>query len=594
MYQGIDPHRAIQIVNESPLIAFDTETTGLELKDYVVGWVITDSEASIYVPVRHTGGGNIPETSVGEFERKLNIGFQERARKGYWTVGHNLGFDCRMAAKHNVFPLYPLEDTMINQGLISDITHGYGLDDCCLHHHVTPKLGAGLYKELATKFGGIPDRKQMGNFHRLPGDNIFVVDYATGDGISTLELRNAQQKLLDSEELRKPWALECKLIHRIARIHTRGLRIDSDYANELVGPNGIISSKIAEAQRQFTPGFNTNSSKEVEALYRANGYKDEHFARTKTDAPSFVEAWLAGNDIGRAIIAVRNLKKARDSFVAPLIGERNVFGRVHPVLNQSKSDEYGVIGARLSCSEPNLQAFPKRNKSIGRLVRRLVVADNGYEIQEGDAKQQEPRLFAYFSDDEWLSHGYRTGTFDLHDATSKGLNLDRDTAKRMGMGLLTGMSVPTLAKHMKMTQKQAQDYHDLFFRQFPRIKMFHHQAKGVFRSSGYVRSVLGRRARLDDPKYCYRAISRIVQNSGGDHIKTCLLRACEFEEANPQVKILLTIHDSVMWQRETGFDTSELVQTMENVVNEPDFNLGIPIPFEIGTGLDWATASYGK
>ena len=592
MFQGIDPRRALSIVNESPIMAFDTETTGLELHDKVVGWVFTDHYASVYVPTRHTGGGNIPHGD--EFERVLALAFRDRARRGYVTIGHNLGFDLRMAAKHGVYPEYPLEDTMINQGLISDITRGYGLDDCCTHHNVTPKLGAELYKELATKFGGIPDRKQMGNFHRLPGDNICVVDYSTGDGISTLELRNAQQKLLDSEELRKPWKLECQLIHRVARIHTRGLKIDREYADALVGPAGIISAKIAEAQRQFTPGFNTNSPKEVEALYRANGFGDSDFARTPNNAPSFVEGWLSGNDIGRAIIAVRNLKKARDSFVAPLIGERNVQGRVHPVLNQSKSDEFGVIGARFSCSEPNMQAFPKRNKTVGRLVRRLVIADNGYEIQEGDAKQQEPRLFAYFSDDEWLSHGYRTGTFDLHDATSEGLNLDRDTAKRMGMGLLTGMSVPTLARHMKMSEGQAKDYHDLFFNRFPRIKEFHRNAKALFKSTHYVRSVLGRRARLDDARYAYRAISRIVQNSGGDHIKTCLLRACEFEEANPQVQLLLTIHDSVMWQREIGFDTSELVRVMENVVNEPDFNLGIPIPFEVGTGLDWATASYGK
>jgi len=123
---------------------------------------------------------------------------------------------------------------------------------------------------------------------------------------------------------------------------------------------------------------------------------------------------------------------------------------------------------------------------------------------------------------------------------------------------------------------------------------FRKRAIKLFSNTLFVKSILGRKARLDDQKYAYRAISRIVQNSGGDHIKTCLLRACEFEEANPQVKVLLTIHDSVMWQRQTGFDTSELVKALEHVVEEPDFNLGIPIPFEVGTGLDWATASYGK
>jgi hypothetical protein len=72
----------------------------------------------------------------------------------------------------------------------------------------------------------------------------------------------------------------------------------------------------------------------------------------------------------------------------------------------------------------------------------------------------------------------------------------------------------------------------------------------------------------------------------------CLLRAAEYEEARPEVQLLLTIHDSVLWQRQIGFDTSELVRSMENVADE--LGLGLPIPFEVGTGLDWATASYGK
>jgi DNA polymerase I-like protein with 3'-5' exonuclease and polymerase domains len=74
-------------------------------------------------------------------------------------------------------------------------------------------------------------------------------------------------------------------------------------------------------------------------------------------------------------------------------------------------------------------------------------------------------------------------------------------------------------------------------------------------------------------------------------MKTTLLRACEYEEAYPQVQILMTIHDSLVWQREKGFDTSELARLIEAVPEE--FNLGLPIPYEIGTGANWAEASYG-
>jgi len=590
MYQGIDPQRAIDMVQHSSVIAFDTETTGLTIHDTVVGWVFTDRYASVYVPTGHVGGGNILHS--GEFERVLGLAFKTRARRGFLTVGHALGFDLRMAGKHGVFPEYPLEDTMINEGLISDVTSGYGLDDCSQRHGVTAKLGDALYRAIAAKFGGMPNRKTMANFYKMAGDHPDVVDYATGDGISTLELWEAQQKLLDEHELRTPWKLECQLIHRVARLHRRGMKVDGEYGQQLRGPNGIIETKIAAIQSTFPYGFNTNSPKDVESLYRREGFGDDDFARTQNGAVSFTEGWLKNNEIGERIIGIRQMKKARDSFVTPLVETHNVKGRVHPVLNQSKSDDYGAIGARFSCSEPNLQAFPKRNKEVGKTVRRLIIADDGFEIQEGDAKQQEPRLFAYFSEDERLLQGYRSGTMDIHDITSSGLGLHRDIAKRMAMGILTGMSAKALAGHMGWDYNRALNYHQAWLKgQFPAILKFQKEAKGIFLSSGYVRSITGRKARLEDKAYAYRAVSRIIQNSGGDLMKTTLLRASEYEEAHPQVQLLMTIHDSLIWQREIGFDTTELIKVCEAVPDE--FKLGLPIPYEVGTGTNWAEASYG-
>ena len=588
MWQGIDPARALRIARESPLISFDTETTGLEVKDRVVGWVITDTEASIYVPVRHTGGGNIlyPE----EFERELNLAFKDRARCGFRSVAHNAGFDLRMANKHGVYPEYPLEDTQINEALICDITKGYGLDNCCQRHNVTAKLGDIIYRAIVAKFGGMPDRKSMANFHKMAGDDPAVVDYATGDGISTLELREAQQKLLDELEVRQAWDLECQLIHRVARLHARGMRVDREYGIEL--RDMIIEDKIHAAQSWFPPGFNTNSPKDVEAMYRNNGYTDDMFNRTPTGAVAFRENWLNTNEIGQRIIAVRQLKKARDSFIAPLVDTHNVNGRVHATLNQSKSDDYGAIGARFSCSDPNLQAFPKRNEEVGKIVRKLIIPDDGMEICEADYRQQEPRLFAYFSGDERLLGGYRSGTMDIHDMTSAGLGLPRNVAKRMAMGILTGMSAKALAGHMNWDYDRALEYHGAFLKkEFPAIRAFQKEASSIFASTGYVRSITGRRAQLDDPEFAYRAVSRIIQNSGGDLMKTALLRACEYEEAHPGIQLLMTVHDSLIWQQEKGFDYSPLIAELESIPN--DFNLGLPFPFEVHAGKNWAEASYG-
>lgn len=605
MQQLIDPSLALRIVREEEgPIAYDTETTGLEHKDYVVGYVVTNQSHSVYVPVRHEGGGNI--IGVDDFESDLDAAFQDRSRRGRRTVGHNLGFDLRMSLKRGyggktvaVRLGSPLEDTMINEALIDDRTIGYGLDDACKRHEVTSKKGDELYAEIARRFGGLPDRSAMKHFWRMPGDHPLVVDYATGDGVSTLELWASQQAFLDQPDpwdgstLRKVHALECALLPHLARMYDKGIKVDMDYGERVMGE---LAKSIKEAMNAFEPGFNVRSPDQVYKLYLANGYTDDMFAKTAQGKPSFTEAWLDNNEIGEAILEVRRLEKARDSFITPLIDTANYGGRVYPTLNQSKSDEYGVAGARLSCSGPNLQAFPKRKKVIGKLVRPLIIPDYGL-IHEHDYKQQEPRFFTHFSEEPSLIEAYRSGTMDIHDVADSYFKIGRDNAKRLGLGILTGLQAKSLAVRMKWTEEQAQAAINKFLNEaFPNIASFQKTAKRVFKQRGVVKSILKRRAYLDDPRFAYRAVSRIIQNSGGDHMKTGLLRACEYAESEGYngVDILLSIHDSIIFQAEEGSKhPEEIKRLLEGVAQEPDFNIIVPIPVDTGSGRNWSEASYG-
>lgn len=594
----IDPDLAIQIIEEDRReIAYDTETSGLTVTDFICGYVVTSWEYSIYIPVRHEGGGNIPD--VEAFESRLAKAFKTRSRLGYRTVGHNLGFDLRSSLRHGVVLGSPLEDTMINEALIDDTTIGYGLDDTSERRKVTVKKGDELYAAIAAKFGGLATRKQMENFWRMPGDHPLVLDYATGDGVSTLEVWRAQQPLLDELEVRKPWKLECDLLPYLARMHNRGLKVDMNYGSSALKK---IAESIEAAKRKFPPGFNSMAPTQVEALYRKAGYSDEHFARTAPTAKkpngqiSFTAKWLETNPIGQDILSVRKLEKARDSFITPLYDTNNVNGRVYPVLNQSKSDEYGVAGARLSCSVPNLQAYPKRDHAVGEIVRPLIIPDDGMLIEEADAMQQEPRFFTHYSGDPALIEGYTTGTLDIHQRASDVLHMDREYAKRLGLGILTMMSAKTLAMHMNYTENEGKRDKALYLDDaFPLIRDFQNTAIRVYKSRGYVKSILGRRAWCRDVRFGYQAVSRIIQNSGGDHMKTVLLRINQYEDVFPdKVQALLSIHDSGIWQRDPGHDPRELIKIMENVPHEDDFKVIVPIPFELGSGKHWGEASYGK
>ena len=586
---------ALNMVRTARVLSYDVETTGLDIHSMVCGYVFHDGIAGVYIPTRHERGGNIPDAKG--WELALAGAFLDRHRAGLRTIGHNLAFDLRMGRRHGIYIKGPLEDTMINESLINDENDGLSLEACCQRHGVTEKKGAELYRHLASNFGGLPDRKQMGSFWRLAGDDPIAVDYAIGDGGATFDLWRAQQIHLDAvpedgsnRSLRTVHKLECELIPYVDRMNATGLKIAPDGAVAFLQEG--ISHKIKESMHVFPQGFNVRSPGDVEAAYRKLGVTD--FDKTAQGKPSFTEKWLNTNELGRAILDVRRLEKARDSFITPIIKTHNQNGRVHPILNQYKTmDQAGTDQGRFSCTDPNLQAFPKRNKEIGALVRQLFVPDMG-DIYDVDFSQQEPRLFAHYSQEPLLLEGYNaTPPVDVHDVAMRITGLDRDTAKRLGMGILTGMGYNSLAGHLGWSLSDATKAHKQYLDGMPKVREFQALAKKVMEQRGFVRTILGRIANIADRRFTYKAVSRIIQGSGADHTKTMLLRACQFAEAEGNIDILLTIHDSFIWQCEPDAKIKELVRIIEDV-QSPPFNLSVPIPVEVTRGANWAEASYGK
>lgn len=621
---SIDPDLMLRIIREERHpIAYDTETDGLHVTAIPVGYVVANEELSLYTPVAHSGGGNIPDREG--FEKALAGAFADRSRLGHRTVGHHLGFDLRASLRRGIVLWSPLEDTSINEALIDDRTYDYSLDASAKRHGVAPKMGADLYAYLADKFGGLPNRNQMEHFHKLSGDDPMAVEYATGDGITTLELWAAQQTAIDridakaaaeheaagldpatAPKLRVPWQLECDLLPYMARIHHRGLKVDLERKAELMDPTNeeSVAYQISKMKEKYVPGFNVRSADQVEKLFRAHGYTDSMFqytAPTKSKPngqASFTEKWLETNEIGVELLDLRQMENAVSKFLTPMTETHVVNGRLHPVLHQSKTDDYGVKGARLSCSDPNLQAVTKRKKKLGKIIRSVIIPDDGMTLYEADFSQQEPRLFTHYSEEPSLVEGYRNGTVDIHDRANELLfeSQDREKAKRMAMGMLSMMYPPTLAVHMGWDLGRAKRAHRAFLGDaFPHIGQFQQDVVAVFRNRGFVRSILGRIARLEHVKYAYQGVSRVIQNSGGDHMKMALLLACQFEDAHPDLlQLLLTIHDSLVFQSPDGVrkEIVDMIRAIEDMATKPPLSVIVPLPMELTGGKDWAEASY--
>ena len=518
------------------------------------------------------------------------MAFKDRTRRSLRTVGFNLAFDLYHCGRYGVWPGAPLEDCLINEVLIYEYHKAYSLDACLTRRGLPGKDDEELIQKLAARFGGAKTRKvQMRNFWRLPGDSRLAWDYATGDALGTYRLWQVQQAdITEADEqgltLETVHKLECELIPYLARMRVKGIRIDQDYAEQATRQ---IDRRIEEALLEFPQGFNPGRTGDVDAWMTEQGEASAY--RTGTGKPAYTQKILEHTGPGQKILHLRQLLKTRSTFLAPLLGQE----RIHPELKQMSDGEYGVKFGRFSCVNPNLQAFPKRNKSLAQIVRPVIVPDEGMSLYEADYSQQEPRLYAHFARCQRLLHGYNSKPpIDVHSLASELMGIDRNFAKTLGLSIFNGMTPKTLAGRLGVGEPEAKRLYNNFFQAFPEIASFKQDAASVAAKRGYVRTILGRRQHFPENLSTHVAVSRVIQGSAGDHMKVRLLDACQWVEAcgAGAIDILMTIHDAVIWQAEAGMGLIELRQILEN--NGAPLHLSTPMPVEIAGGRNWAEASW--
>ena len=598
---------ALKLVREAKELSFDTETSGVDWKIHnPVGYVFhADGAPSVYVPIRHGGGENLSggqplaeadsPISSRPWEKELAKAFVDRERLGLLTLGHNLQFDGLMSWNAGVKLGRNLACTQNRQVLIDEHTPKFSLDALCQSYGVTAKKGDELYQHIAAKFGGRPDRSAMANFWRLSGTDRLGVDYAEGDGVSTLELFEAQLPEIKKQGLERVTAVEDRLIWTLVRMERHGIKLDLDYLGSFVER---MEAKAEAAKSQLPDGLNVRSGVQMKAWMDELGHTD--YPITENGNASFPEKWLETNEAGRAVLAARKATNVVNTFARPLIERHNYKGRVHTHINQNRGDEYGTITGRISASNPNLTAFPKHNRELALPLRRGFVADEGMMLWECDYSQLEPRLYTHYSGAKHLMEGYNADPpMDAHTVVADMLKVDRaTTGKRMNMGLFTFMGVETFSRHMGVSAGEARRMYNAWFNLFPEIKKFQVSAKNRMLRRGYVHTLLGRRARIDDRRFAYKAVSRIIQGCAADIVKYVMVNVDEaFERSGTGAFLQLQIHDSLVWNAPDTPEGEEIsveaVRLMEDVNGDP-FNLRLPFVVEPDKGRDWAVSSYGE
>jgi DNA polymerase-1 len=308
-----------------------------------------------------------------------------------------------------------------------------------------------------------------------------------------------------------------------------------------------------------------------------------------------------GHALPEIILEHRGLAKLKSTYTDKLPEMVNPeTGRVHTSYHQAVA-----ATGRLSSTDPNLQNIPIRSEE-GRRIRQAFIPQTGWKMVAADYSQIELRIMAHLSQDSGLLSAFSEGR-DIHAATAAevfGVGLEqvspeqRRSAKAINFGLIYGMSAFGLARQLGIERKEAQAYVDLYFERYPGVSQFMERIKQQAHQQGYVETLYGRRLYLPDINARNHqrrtaaertAINAPMQGTAADIIKRAMLSVDGWlETEKPPVKLLMQVHDELVFEVEPGF-----MQEAESILRERmehAADLSVPLLVDIGIGDNWDEA----
>src|SRR5699024_3496031 len=117
---------------------------------------------------------------------------------------------------------------------------------------------------------------------------------------------------------------------------------------------------------------------------------------------------------------------------------------------------------------------------LGREIRKVFKAKDGFVFVDGDYSQIELRVLAHMSGDEHLIEAYKkeedihriTASKVFHTPIDEVTPLQRSNAKAVNFGIVYGISSFGLGQDLNISRKEAETYINQYFNTYPKIKEF--------------------------------------------------------------------------------------------------------------------------
>ena len=584
----------IKKAEEKGEIAIDTETSSLDPQtaDLIGISLCLEAGEACYIPIGHKKNESL---SLEKVIKKIKILLEDSSVK---KIGQNIKFDYIVLYHHGI-NMTSMEDTMLMSYTLDAGKNRHNMDTLS-EIHLNHKTIS--YKDI------VGSGKKQISFNEV--EILKAKDYAAEDADVTYRLFKIFEKNLKSEKLKEIYEVfEKPFIKILASMEINGVKIDSNFLNDL---SKKFELKIRNLEKKIfkisKKEFNIGSTKQLgEIMY--NELKISALKKTKkgsfaTSASVMEDLAYKGHELPKLILEWRQISKLKNTYSESLpTFVNNKTKRVHTSFLLA-----ATTTGRLASSDPNLQNIPIKTDD-GKNIRKSFIAEKNNLLVSADYNQIEMRILADLADVKELKKAFKNNE-DIHTLTaSQVFNIDikkvdsntRRKAKAINFGIIYGISQYGLAKQIMVSNIEAQEFLNSYFKKFPEIKEYMDSTIKFCRKSGYVNNIFGRRTHItgiNDKNFNVRnfqeraAINAPIQGSASEIMRLAMIRIHKLLEnsKNLKSKMLLQIHDELIFEvpENEVKKSCEMIKKEMSSVSKSDLHaFSIPLTVDINSGENW-------
>ena len=471
---------------------------------------------------------------------------------------------------------------------------------------VDPAKNEYTIEKLASEYFGTviekPEVKQLSLLDDVETDRseylakcavaLGVLNECIGDKIK----ENGQEKLYQEVEL--------PLVTVLAHLEINGFLVDDHQLKEFADKLGEkIDALTNEIYMLAGEEFNINSPKQLGVILFEK-LELKPVKKTKTGYATnadVLEKLRDKHPIVNFIMEYRQLAKLKSTYCDGLRAVVNPnTHRIHSVFTQTVT-----VTGRLSSTEPNLQNIPTRTE-LGREIRKMFVAKEGYVLVDADYSQIELRVLAHIANDETMINAFRNNE-DIHAVTASqvlGIPLEdvtkeqRSSAKAVNFGIVYGIGEFSLAQDLHISVKEAKAYIESYLEKYHGVRNYMESIKEQAKKDGYVKTMLNRIRyipELKSPNYNIRqfgervALNTPIQGTAADIIKLAMVRVDNrLINEGLKSKLILQVHDELIV--EAHKDEVDKVKQILSEEMQNAMELNVPLKVDMSTGHSWYDA----